>query len=197
RSSAVECGIGGGRAAEQIDHVGQRIVSGRRAFAGLEAERGRQPVVAERRRRGVLLAELSDGDSVRGELAALAAVLLATDAECLGADGAGIGSRVARIGTRRFEIELLGGVRPGFHLRPSSRFPTVATSATGTGAEVESGANPWAKGSVERAWPCGPSRRMASAPPFAARRKPESTAGESMTFAPFSGGDMAWTKRGE
>jgi len=108
RPDLIDRRIGADGAPEEVDHAGQRVVPGRASLPRLQPQGRGEPVIARRRGRGVLLAQLAGDHRALGEAGPLGAVLLAPDAERLRADGAGEGLRVARVRARRLQIELLG-----------------------------------------------------------------------------------------
>ncbi len=89
-------------------HARQRVPGRGAPLPRLQTQSGGQPVIAGRRRRRVLLAELADHHRTLREPQPLGAVLLAPEPERLGADGAGERLGAVGIGARRLQIEALG-----------------------------------------------------------------------------------------
>jgi len=112
RTAAVDRRIGPRRAPEQLGHPRQRVLGGGAPLSRLQAQSGREPIVARRRGRRVFLAKLAEHDGALGQSQPLGSVLLAPDAECLGPDGAGERLGTACIGADRLQVEVLRRRRP-------------------------------------------------------------------------------------
>jgi len=121
RAAGVERGGRGDRLAQELDHLAERVLRGRRALARLLSQRDGEPIVTGRVRGGAPLAPLSELHLLLRQPRAHSGVLLALDAERHRTHGAEerIGAALVRRrgveveGLRRLGLARIGASRPG------------------------------------------------------------------------------------